>query len=46
MKTYSVVNKKAYDRATFIVCGIITLIVILALISGNINGFDNSYISK
>jgi hypothetical protein len=46
MKTYSTVSAKAYNRATFIVCGVITLIVIIALITGNINGFNNTYLSK
>lgn len=46
MKTYSTVSAKAYNRATFIVCSIIALIVVIALITGNVNGFNNTYLAK
>lgn len=46
MKTYSTVSAKSYNTATFIVCGVIILIVVIALLTGDVNGFNHTYLSK
>lgn len=46
MKTYSTVNAKTYNISAWVFCTAIALLVIYALVFGNVNGFDNAYISK
>lgn len=46
LKTTATVNEKTFNRVAFIVCAVILSLVIFALLTGDIRGFNNTYLSK